>query len=96
MHVAGAPVTLLLSPTQPRTAKQSQTFGLPETLAKMSVYFFIVGTGSGGPFVFVSLGLGGQLVQKQDFRPLSAGREVIICLVNIKWNTPRRILPAAQ
>ena len=58
--------------------------------------FSIVGTGSGGPFVFVSLGLGGQLVQKQDFRPLSAGREVINCLVNIKWNTPRRTRVAAQ
>ena len=46
----------------------------------MSTYFFIVGTGSagrevGGPFVFVSLGEGGQLVQKHDFLPLD-----FICL----------------
>ena len=31
-----------------------QTLGRPETLAKMSTYFFIVGTGSGGPFDFVT------------------------------------------
>ena len=60
------------------------------TLAKMSVYFFIVGTGSGGPFVFASLGLGGQLVQNTDFLPLSTGREVFICLVNIKWSSQLR------
>ena len=49
------------------------------TLAKMSVYFFIVGTGSGGPFVFASLGFWGQLAHQHDLLTLSFFISLVGC-----------------